>query len=84
MGFWNFAADYIVRWTRNGIEEISVNNTFVGDSDVSNLISDLQFLRIDTGDGALFWTDVDLVDRKTNWQRLRTEYCLDTNILPAC
>ena len=46
--------------------EISVNNTFVGDSDVSNLISDLQFLRIDTGDGALFWTDVDLVDRKTN------------------
>jgi hypothetical protein len=46
--------------------EISVNNTFVGDSDVSNLISDLQFVRIDTGDGTLFWTDVDLADTKTN------------------
>lgn len=46
--------------------EINVNNTLVGDSDVINLICDMHFILIDTGVGSLFWTAVDLADRKTD------------------
>ena len=56
--------------------EISVNNAFVGNGGVGNLICDMQFIRIDILVGTLFWTALDLADRGAYRQLRRTECCL--------